>query len=311
MSVPIQRRTLPPLNAVRAFEAAARLGSFKEAAIELGVTHGAISQQVRLLEDWLRAPALFWRSTRRVTLTPAGTALLEEIGPALDRISSAVQRHRATRGEVPAAVLRVNALATFSMRWLLPRLSRFRDERSDIEVRLTTSNDPIDALADTFDVVIRGGPDSFHGFTSRLFLSERRLPVCSPALVAKLPLEDISDLAQHTLLNVTSMPRLWHDWLVQAGQPRLTPTATLTFDHFFLTIQAAIDGLGVAMGPTALIGDDVAAGRLIAPFPDVSLPARSYFAYLPAGSESGSQTAVFCDWLEQEGQRSAGNATAA
>jgi LysR family glycine cleavage system transcriptional activator len=308
MSVVIQRRTLPPLNAVRAFEAAARLGSFKEAAIELGVTHGAISQQVRLLEDRLGAPALFWRSTRRVTLTPAGTALLEEIGPALDRISSAVQRHRATRGEVPAAVLRVNALATFSMRWLLPRLSRFRDERPDIEVRLTTSNDPIDALADTFDVIIRGGPDSFHGFTSRLILSERRLPVCSPALVAKLPLEDISDLAQHTLLNVTSMPRLWHDWLVQAGQPRVTPAATLTFDHFFLTIQAAIDGLGVAMGPTALIGDDVAAGRLIAPFPDVSLPARSYFAYLPAGGESDSQT-VFCDWLEQEGQQSAGNAT--
>jgi len=311
MSIPVQRRTLPPLNAVRAFEAAARLGSFKEAAIELGVTHGAISQQVRLLEDRLGAPALFWRSTRRVTLTPSGTALLEEIGPALDRISSAVQRHRATRGEVPAAVLRVNALATFSMRWLLPRLSRFRDERPDIEVRLTTSNDPIDALADTFDVVIRGGPDSFHGFTSRLFLSERRLPVCSPALVAKLPLEGISDLAQHTLLNVTSMPRLWHDWLVQAGQPRVTPAATLTFDHFFLTIQAAIDGLGVAMGPTALIGDDVAAGRLIAPFPDVSLPARSYFVYLPAGSESGSQTAVFCDWLELEGQQSAGTATAA
>lgn len=304
------RRTLPPLNAVRAFEAAARLGSFKEAASELGVTHGAISQQVRLLEDRLGAPALFWRSTRRVRLTPAGTALFEEINPALDRISFAVQRHRATRGEVPAAVLRVNALATFSMRWLLPRLSRFRDERSDIEVRLTTSNDPIDALADTFDVIIRGGPDSFHGFTSRLFLSERRLPVCSPALLAKLPLEDISDLAQHTLLNVTSMPRLWQDWLMKAGHPRLAPTATLTFDHFFLTIQAAIDGLGVAMGPTALIGDDVAAGRLVMPFPDVSLPARSYFAYLSAESESGSQTAAFCDWLEEEGRQSAGKSTA-
>lgn len=310
MSHPASRRTLPPLNAVRAFEAAARLGSFKEAALELGVTHGAISQQVRLLEDWLGNPALFRRSTRRVMLTTAGAALLEEVGPALDRISSAVQRHRATRGAVPAAVLRVNALATFSMRWLLPRLSRFRDERPDIEVRLTTSNDPLDSLADTFDVVIRGGPDSFHGFTSRLLLSERRLPVCSPALVAKLPLKDVSDLAQHTLLNVTSIPRLWRDWLVQAGQPRLTPTATLTFDHFFLTIQAAIDGLGVAMGPTALIGDDVAAGRLITPFPDVSLPARSYFAYLPTGSESDSQSAVFCDWLEQEGRQSADNAAA-
>ncbi|SFU68290.1 LysR family transcriptional regulator, glycine cleavage system transcriptional activator [Bradyrhizobium arachidis] len=174
----VQRRTLPPLNAVRAFEAAARLGSFKDAAVELGVTHGAISQQVRLLEDRLGAPELFRRATRRVTLTPAGTALLDEVGPALDRIASAVQRHRATRGEVPAAVLRVNALATFSMRWLLPRLRRFRDERPDIEVRLTTSNDPIDALADTFDVVIRGGPDSFYGFTSGFFL---RSAVCRSA----------------------------------------------------------------------------------------------------------------------------------
>jgi LysR family transcriptional regulator, glycine cleavage system transcriptional activator len=311
MSVSVPRRTLPPLNAIRAFEAAARLGSFKEAAMELGVTHGAISQQVRLLEDRLGAPALFRRSTRRVALTAAGAALLEEVGPALDRMASAVQRHRARHGAVPAAVLRVNALATFSMRWLLPRLSGFRDERPDIEVRLTTSNDPIDSLADTFDLIIRGGPDSFHGFTSRLLLSERRLPVCSPALVAKLPLQEISDLAQHTLLNVTSMPRLWHDWLKQAGQPRLTSTATLTFDHFFLTIQAAIDGLGVAMGPTALIGDDVAAGRLITPFPDISLPARSYFAYLPAGSESDSQTTAFCDWLEEEGRQSTGNATVA
>jgi LysR family transcriptional regulator, glycine cleavage system transcriptional activator len=248
-----------------------------------------------------------WRTTRRVTLTPAGTALLEEIGPALDRISSAVQQHHSTRGEVPAAVLRVNALATFCLRWLLPRLRRFRDERPDIEVRLTTSNDPLDALAETFDVVIRGGPDSFHGFTSRLFLSERRLPVCSPALVAKLPLNDISDLAQHTFLNVTSMPRLWHDWLAKAGRPRICPAGMLTFDHFFLTIQAAIDGLGVAMGPTALVGDDVAARRLITPFPGVSLPARSYFAYLPAGSETSSTTAAFCEWLEQEG--SAGGTT--
>jgi len=160
------------------------------------------------------------------------------------------------------------------------------------------SNVPIDALADTFDVVIRGGPDSFHGFTSRLLLSERRLPVCSPALVAKLQLNEISDLAQHTLLNVTSIPRLWQDWLKQAGAPSLTPTATLTFDHFFLTSQAAIDGLGVTMGPTALIGDEVLAGRLITPFPDISLPAGSYFAYLPAASERDSQTAVFCDWLE-------------
>lgn len=298
----VPRRSLPPLNAVRAFEAAARLGSFKEAAAELSVTHGAVSQQIRLLEEWLGAPALFRRSVRRVVLTPAGAALLAEFAPALDRISAAVQQHRERRGDAVVAVLRVNALATFSLRWLLPRMSRFRAEHPDIEVRLSTSNDPVDALPDTFDVVIRGGPDTFHGFSSRFLVSERRLPVCSPSLSAQLPLHEIADLSRHTLLHVTSMPRLWRDWLTEAGHSALEPAASLTFDHFYLTIQAALDGLGVAMGPTALIADDLAAGRLVTPFPAISLPARSYFAYFPAGRSNDPHSAVFCDWLEQQGR---------
>lgn len=216
----VPRRSLPSLNAVRAFEAAARLGSFKEAAAELSVTHGAVSQQIRLLEEWLGAPALFRRSVRRVVLTPAGAALLAEFAPALDRISAAVQQHRERRGDAAVAVLRVNALATFSLRWLLPRMSRFRAEHPDIEVRLSTSNDPVDALPESFDVVIRGGPDTFHGFSSRFLVSERRLPVCSPSLLERLPLHEIADLSRHTLLHVTSMPRLWRDWLTEAGSPR-------------------------------------------------------------------------------------------
>jgi len=298
----VPRRSLPPLNAVRAFEAAARLGSFKEAAAELSVTHGAVSQQIRLLEEWLGAPALFRRSVRRVVLTPAGAALLAEFGPALDRISAAVQQHRARRGEPPAVVLRVNALATFSLRWLLPRLNAFRAEHPDIQVSLSTSNDPVDALPESYDVVIRGGPDTFHGFSSRFLVSERRLPVCSPSLLARLPLVEIADLSHHTLLHVTSMPRLWRDWLTEAGQSALEPAASLIFDHFYLTIQAALDGLGLAMGPTALIADDLAAGRLVTPFADISLPARSYFAYLPEAHSSDPHSAVFCDWLEQQGR---------
>jgi LysR family glycine cleavage system transcriptional activator len=291
------------MNAVRAFEAAARLGSFKEAAAELGVTHGAVSQQIRLLEDWLGPPSLFRRSVRRVVLTPAGAAMLSEFGPALDRISAAVEQHRERRGDLPAVMLRVNALATFSLRWLLPRMSRFRSEHPDIEVRLSTSNDAVDALPEPFDVVIRGGPDTFHGFASRFLLSERRLPVCSPSLLAQLPLVDVADLSAHTLLHVTSMPRLWRDWLTEAGQSALDPAASLTFDHFYLTIQAALDGLGVAMGPTALIADDLAAGRLVTPFPKISLPARSYFAYFPEARRNDPHGAVFCDWLEQQGRQ--------
>jgi len=298
----VPRRSLPPLNAVRAFEAAARLGSFKEAAAELSVTHGAVSQQVRLLEEWLGTPALFRRSVRRVVLTPAGAALLAEFGPALDRISAAVQQHRKRRDEAPVAVLRVNALSTFSLRWLLPRMNRFRAEHPDIEVRLATSNEPVDALPEPFDVVIRGGPDSFHGFSSRFLLAERRLPVCSPSLLKQVPLTDVADLSRHTLLHVTSMPRLWRDWLAEAGQSALEPAASLSFDHFYLTIQAALDGLGVAMGPTALIADDLAAGRLATPFPKISLPARSYFAYFPEARSHDPHNAVFCDWLEQQGR---------
>jgi LysR family transcriptional regulator, glycine cleavage system transcriptional activator len=240
---------------------------------------------------------------RRVVLTPGGAALLAEFGPALDRVSAAVQHHRGRRGEPQTTVLRVNALATFALRWLVPRLALFRERHPDIEVRLATSNDPLDALPEPFDVVIRGGPDTFHGFVARPLLPERRLPVCSPALLARLPLAEVADLARHTLLHVTTMPRLWRDWLATAEHATLEPAASLTLDHFYLAIQAAIDGLGVAMGPTALVADDLAAGRLVTPFPGISLPARGYFAYLPQRQVADPASTAFCDWLEGEGRR--------
>jgi LysR family glycine cleavage system transcriptional activator len=294
---PQPRRLLPPLNAARAFEAAARHGSFKEAAAELGVTHGAISRQIHLLEAWLGAPALFRRRNRGVTLTPEGGAMLAEFGPALDRIAAAARQHRERRGGPVATVLRVNALATFSLRWLLPRLTLFREAHPGIEVQLTTANDPVDALPEEYDVVIRGGPDTFHGFVSRPLLNERRLPVCSPALIKRHPLTTVAGLENHTLLHVSTMSKLWHDWLTLAGHAGLKPAATLTLDHFYLSIQAAVDGMGVAMGPTALIIDDLAAGRLVTPFPDVSLPARTYFAYLPQRDPINPASIVFCEFL--------------
>ncbi len=294
-----RRRLLPPLNAVRAFEAAARHGSFKEAAEELSVTHGAISRQVHLLEEWLGGPALFRRLSRGVARTPNGEFLLAEFGPALDRISAAARQYRNRRGQRASAVLRVNALATFSLRWLLPRLTLFRDEHPDIEVRLATSNEPLDALREDYDIIIRGGPDTFHGYGSSPVVGERRLPVCSPALLARLPLVTVGDLAAHTLLHVETMPKLWRDWLIESGHAGLQPAATLTLDHFYLSIQAAIDGLGVAMGPTALVTDDLTAGRLVAPFPRISLPARTYFAYFPQHGSSNSAGEIFRTWLSQ------------
>ncbi len=288
---------LPPLNAVRAFVVAARHGSFKLAAEELGVTYGAVGRQVAILEQWLGRPALFRRLSRGVVLTLEGEALLAEFGPALDRIGAAARTHRARKGEPVATILRVNALATFSLRWLLPRLALFRTIHPEIEVRLTTSNELIDALPDEFDVVIRGGPDTFHGYTCHLIVEERRVAVCSPALLRRAALEQPADLERHTLLHVATMPRLWNAWLVTAGFPDLQPAASLTLDHFYLAIQAVIDGLGVAIGPTTLIEDDLAAGRLAAPFPGISLPARSYFAYVPHNGPPNPAGRTFCDWL--------------
>jgi LysR family transcriptional regulator, glycine cleavage system transcriptional activator len=289
-------RSLPPLNALRAFESAARLGSFKAAAAELGVTHGAISQQIRLLENWLRTP-LFDRHNRRVVLTPAARVYLNEIGPALDQVASATANY----GKTDTAELRVNAPATFALRWLIPRLARYQQRHPEVKVRLETSNEPLEALQEPYDIIIRGGPDTFYGYTVCPFLSEDRLPVCSPALLDRLPLRTLDDLRHHTLLHTLSLPRLWDDWFAKAGVADLKPDAVLILDHFYLTLQAALDGIGIAMGPSALVSDDLAQHRLVAPFPGPVLPARSYCIYVPETKQNDEFAATFHSWLRQEG----------
>lgn len=286
-------RRLPPLNALKAFEAAGRHASFTRAAEELRVTHGAVSRHVQALEAWL-GQTLFERHNRRVVLTEAGTSYLAEIGAALDRIALATTR-QVERGR--PRLLRVNALATFTLRWLIPRLSAFQRANPAVEVRLTTSNVPLANLAEPFDVAIRGGPDGRPGHLARPFLSERRLPVCSPALLRRQPLAEPGQLRNHTLLHAATLPGVWPQWLEAAGVPGLVPQASVTLEHFYLTLQAALDGLGVAMGPERLIADDLAAGRLTCPFPGPSLPARSYFTYVPEARADDPSVQAFCRWL--------------
>ncbi|MFM0117789.1 transcriptional regulator GcvA [Paraburkholderia sp. RL18-101-BIB-B] len=295
------KRTLPPLNALRAFEAAGRLGSFKEAAAELHVTHGAVSQHVRALEEWLGA-SLFERHNRRVALSPAAKAYLAEIGPLFEQLSQATARYGFP--ETVSRTLSVNAPATFTLRWLVPRLATFRAAHPDVDVKVETSNESLESLREIYDVVVRGGPDTFYGYSMRPFLSEERVPVCSPALLQRLPLRTPDDLRQHTLLHTSSLPRVWPDWLASARIPALRPAAALTFDHFYLTLQAAIDGIGIAMGPTALVAGDLAAGRLVAPFAGPRLPSRSYCTYVPDGKSADELVALFRSWLEREGARS-------
>lgn len=290
-------RRLPPLNALRAFEAAARLTSFTRAANELHVTHGAISRQVQALEAWLGRP-LFERHNRRVVLTEAGTAYLAEIGAALDRIAVATAR-QVERSE--RRLLRVNALATFTMRWLIPRLSAFQLAHPATEVRLITSNTRLPDGSEPFDVAIRGGPDQVPGFVSQPFLSETRIPVCSPALLARIPLRQPDDLRDHTLLHAATLPEVWTRWLVAAGVPTLEPHGSVTLEHFYLTLQAALDGLGVAMGPNRLVADDVVNKRLVMPFAGPILPARSYCTYVSEARGEDPAVRAFCEWILEAG----------
>ncbi|PIK72728.1 transcriptional regulator [Methylobacterium frigidaeris] len=281
------------MNALRAFEAAGRHASFTLAASELGVTHGAVSRQVQALEAWLQVP-LFERHNRRVVLTEVGRRYLTEIGAALDRVALATARE-VERGR--PRLLRVNALATFSLRWLIPRLSAFQLANPAVEVRLTTSNVPLAQIAEPFDVAIRGGPDARPGHAGQLFLPETRIPVCSPGLLRRLPLSEPAELRHHTLLHSATLPQVWPQWLRAAGVPDLQPQASVTLEHFYLTLQAALDGLGVAMGPARLIADDVAAGRLALPFAGPSLPARSYHAFVPETRAEDPAVRAFCAWL--------------
>lgn len=289
-------RRLPPLNALRAFEAAARTGSFTAAANELFVTHGAISRQVKQLEDWLEV-ALFERIGKRVVLTASGRQYLPVLQSAFDSMASATEK--LTRRE--ARVLRINAVPTLTMHWLLPRLTRFQLRHPGVELRLATSDDAINNQHADFDIAIRRGDEHWQGFVSHPFLPEYEQPVVSPALMARLPLASVADLARHTLLHADSRPVAWNRWLAAAGEPALQAATHQHFDHYYLCVQAAIDGLGVALSGQPVMDALLAGGKLLAPFAGPLVPSRAYSWVVPLALAEDPLCTAFCAWLEEEG----------
>lgn len=287
------RPRLPPLNAVKAFEAAARLGSFTRAAAELNVTHGAISRQVRVLEDWLGAP-LFQRTSRNAVPTRAGIELLAEAGPALDRLANAALRAR--RGAPAQGVLCVSALPTFAMRWFIPRLPEFQRAHPGLELRIITASTPAEQFRMGADAVI-SGPARQPGWVGKRFLGEARLPLLSPELGARCPLRTAPDLARHTLLHSATLREAWPRWLAAAGIADLKPAREQVFEHFYFAIQAAIEGLGVVMGPLALVGDELRAGRLVAPIGKPVARTRGYFIYSPEPGGDAAAIVALQRWL--------------
>jgi LysR family glycine cleavage system transcriptional activator len=292
------RPNLPPLNAIKAFEAAARLGSFTRAAEELNVTHGAVSRQIRVLEDWLGV-RLFLRTSRSAVPTRAGADLLAEASPALDRLANASQRARG--GAQARGSLCVSALPTFAMRWLIPRLPEFQREHPALELRIVTASTTAEQFRMEADVVI-SGPSRQPGWAGKRFLGEARLPLLSPDLMRKCPLRVPADLARHTLLHAATLREAWPRWLAAANIPDLKPARDQVYEHFYFAIQAAIEGLGVVMGPVALVTDELHTGRLLAPLDEPALRTRGYFVYAPTRTSEIPAIAAFRKWLVAAGR---------
>jgi LysR family transcriptional regulator, glycine cleavage system transcriptional activator len=294
----VMRPRLPPLNAIKAFEAAARLGSFSSAAEELNVTHGAVSRQIRTLEDWLGAP-LFRRTSRNAVPTPAGIELLAEAGPALDRLAEGSRRVRVS--SLAQGVLNIATQPTFSMRWLIPRLSEFQRDHPGLELRIVTASTSAERFQMEADVVV-SGPSPQPGWVGTRFLGEALLPMLSPELLAKCPLRQPADLEQHTLLHSATRRRAWMRWLDIAGTPDLKPAGEQVFEHFYFAIQAALAGVGVVMGPLALVIDEVRNGRLVAPISGPVVSSRGYFIYAPAASADAPAVVALRNWLIAAGR---------
>lgn len=291
-------RKLPPLNAVRAFEAAARHVSFTKAAKELFVTHGAVSKQVATLETWL-GTSLFNRSQSQLSLTDAGRTFLAAVTPALDRI--AVTSMQLLEQTEPTA-LRISAPPTFTMRWLIPRISAFQRRRGGVEVKLTTSTATVNFEDRIYDVAIRGANQALPGMLSVPFMTETIVPICHPDLLEQGRLAEPHLLKDHTLISYDTEPMSWSEWLPMAGQADLRISHNLQFEQMYFALQAAAEGLGVVLVPLFLVADDIIAGRLCAPFGLLGARQRRYYANAPLTAKESPVIEGFCEWLLKEGQ---------
>jgi len=294
-------RKLPPLNAVRAFEAAARHVSFSKAAKELFVTHGAISKQVAMLETWLGV-SLFKRNQSHLMLTEEGKTFMASVTPALDRISvSAMQLMDQTQ----PLVIRVNAPPTFTMRWLIPRISAFQRRREGLEVKLTTSTEPIDFEARQYDLAIRGALQPFANMQSVPFMTETIVPICHPDLLDGGALSTPKGLESQTLISYDTEPVSWQQWREGIEHNKwsdLSHQSTLQFEQMYFALQAAIEGLGVVLVPLFLVADDIIAGRLCAPFGLFGSRQRMYYANFSSTLMAMPSMESFCEWLLKEGK---------
>lgn len=300
-------RRLPPLNSLRAFEAAARHLSFKRAAEELRVTPAAISQQVRTLEEYC-GNALFRRLTRALRLTEAGEAALPALREGFDKLAEAAAAMRAERR---VGILTVSVPPSFGAKWLVPRLERFRTAHPELDVRIDATDALTSFAEDGVDVALRYGRGVYRGLVAERLMGEVAFPVASPELIERgPPLKRPEDLRRHTLLHVQwrsddeAAPN-WRMWLRAAGVEGVDVERGPRFSLESMAIEAAIEGQGVALVSGTLVAADLAAGRLVRPFPPSVCEATAFAYYLayPEAKAGDARVTAFRDWVLAEVER--------
>jgi LysR family transcriptional regulator, glycine cleavage system transcriptional activator len=289
-------RQLPPLNALRAFEAAARSESFTRAAEELHVTQGAVSHQVKLLEATLGIK-LFSRERQRLVITDAGREYLNVVRDALDRIAAGTERVLQRQN---SRVLTVSTSPDFAAKWLVYRLGRFAEAHPGIDLRVSATMHHIDFVREEFDVAIRHGDGNWAGLDAVRLCTEQLFPVCNPKLMSgRNRITKPSDLLKSPLLHLDDNKN-WSQWFDAAGVAAPELPHGLTLNRASMLIDAAVDGQGVALARTALAAWDLINGRLIRPF-DLSLKlSKTYWIVCPKAVAMKPKIVTFRDWLLAE-----------
>ncbi|MEO8113018.1 MAG: transcriptional regulator GcvA [Phenylobacterium sp.] len=303
MDRPHERRRLPPLNALRAFEAAARHLNFSRAADELSVTPGAVSQQIQNLEDYVGAP-LFKRTPKGLLLTDAAQTALPALREAFDRLAEAASLLTAA---VDGRRLTLTAAPSFAAKWLVPRLGAFEQAHPQVDVWLSAGLELVDLTAGEIDVAIRYGAGRYPGLEVRRLMSETVIPVVSPDLAKEHPLDTPDDLKSHTLLHDgspdpdDSCPD-WSMWLAARGLRGIDGMRGPRFNQSSLVIEAALNGRGVALAKRTLAQADLDAGRLVAPLQIATAVDFAYYLVHPKAKGRLPQVKAFIGWIEAEAQ---------
>lgn len=299
----MERRRLPPLNALRAFEAAARHLNFSRAADELAVTPGAVSQQIQNLEDYIGA-ALFKRTPKGLLLTDGAQTALPALREAFDRLAEAASL--LTAGP-DGRRLTVSVAPSFAAKWLMPRLGRFEEAYPNVDVWISAGLELVDFNAGETDVAVRYGSGRYPGLEVTKLMAETVIPVAAPGLLAQTPLETVEDLAQHTLLHDgspdadDSCPD-WTMWLAARGVRGVDGARGPRYNQSSLVIEAAVNGRGVALAKRTLAQADLDAGRLVAPLQIATAVDFAYFLVHPKPKGRLTQVKAFVAWLTKEAQ---------